>query len=93
MKNLIIKRVVKIDVWFTADEWQLYVVEFPVECRVVAQQLNQTLAQYVNRGEDRETVTRFVHSLMRGNSMYGAADSEPIAFLERALDEIFGEQE
>ncbi len=89
MKNLDIKRVIKIQAWFTAEEWQLYTTEYPVECRVVAQQLNTTLNEYVNRGEDRRTVAHFMRSVMRSNSMYGAADTEPMVFLERVLDEIF----
>lgn len=89
MKNLVIKRVIKIQVWFTAEEWQLYTTEFPVECRVVAQQLNTTLMEYVNRGETREEVERFVGYVMRDNAMYGACDTEAFQFLQRVLITIF----
>lgn len=93
MKNLIIERVIKISVYLTAEQWQLYTEAEPVGARVTAQELNKTLCDYVNRGETRAEVTRFMHSLMRHSSMYGADDTEPHAVLNAMLDEIFGEEE
>jgi hypothetical protein len=88
MKNLEIKHVVKIRVWFTASEWELYDT---LEARVVAYGLNATLEDYVNRGEKKDVVRRFMLSAMNGHSDAGANDTEPRAFLERVLTEIYGE--
>lgn len=92
MKNLIIKRVIHIQPSFTADEWGLYTSTYPVECHVVAQHLNQVLREYVNRGETREEVERFLGYAMRDSAMYGACDAEAFQFLQRVLVTIFSQE-
>lgn len=91
MKNLVIERVVKIRAYFTAEAWGLYTETQPVGSRVMAQALNTELETRINRGEDRETVTRFMHSLMEHNAEYGCFDTEPRYFLGQVLNEIYGD--
>ena len=55
----------------------------------IALPLNETLDEYVNRGEKQEEVRRFMHSLMKHHEEFGANDTEPRAFLESALKEIY----
>jgi len=102
VKNLTIQRVVKINVGFTADQWQLYhdveVVAFGKEGAetyraCAAAGLNVALSSAVNNGCDRREVEHQVHTAMRAFREYGSLDSEPIRFLQQALDEIFGEEE
>lgn len=90
MKNLAVKHVVKISAYFTAEQWQLYTAARPAECNAIAFALNKTLCEYVNRGETRDTVEVFMHSLMRYSAEYGANDSAAHIFLAVVLDEIFG---
>jgi hypothetical protein len=92
VKNLIIERVVKISVYLTAEQWQLYTSTYPAECSAIAFALNKTLIEYVNRGETREAVERFMLSAMRHAAEFGANDTEPRAVLDAILNEIFGEE-
>lgn len=89
--RLKVERVIKIRADFKADDWQLYDSAGPT-ANVIAHGLNQTLEEYVNRGETRAEVTRFMHSQMHHHAEFGANDTEPRAFLERVLDQIFGAQ-
>lgn len=89
MKNLEIKKVVQIRAWFTAEEWQLYTSEFPVDSRVAAQALNKELERCVNEGKPLEDTRRFMHSIMRSWGPCGANDSEPRNFLEQVLKQIY----
>lgn len=91
MKNLEIKRVARIQAHFTAEQWQLYTSEMPVESKDAAQFLNRELERCVNHGYSKEDTSRFVRSVMRSWSDYGADDSEPHLFLESVLDEIYAD--
>lgn len=88
LANLEIKRVIKIKAWFSAKDWCLYDVEY---ANVAAKDLNQTLEEYVNRGESKEAIYMVMHSLMRHHAERGANDTEPRAFLDRVLAEIYKE--
>jgi hypothetical protein len=87
--HLKVERVIKIRADFTAEDWQLYSDEKHLYASVIASRLNRQLEDYVNRGETRAEVTRFMHSLMRHHAVDGAHDTEPMAFLERVLDQIY----
>ncbi len=89
MINLKIARVLKINVEFTADQWQLYDPKGS-EARVVAKWLNSKLEHCVNLGYDRDETAGHVRSLMRQYSEYGANDSAPHHFLAVVLEEIYG---
>lgn len=92
MLNLEIKRVLKIRVYFTAKEWGLDHEEFPTDCAAFASSLNATLENYVNRGEDGETVSRCVRQVMaRAPAIHGATKPRPFEFLDEVLDRIFAE--
>lgn len=90
MRNLTLRREVNVD--FTADQWQLYTASFPAaELAAAAQRLNQSLEAAVNSGADRSTVYSTMQTVMNELSSFGAADSEPIWFLQDVMEEIYGE--
>jgi hypothetical protein len=87
-KNLHIQRVTKISVGFTKQDWKLYDVEY---ANIAAARLNDTLSAHVNRGAEETAVREAMHRVMADHSEFGANDTEPRAFLEKVLDEIFKE--
>lgn len=90
--RLEVKRVIQIHVEFSAEDWDLYSDESHLYASVIAGGLNRQLEEYVNRGEARSEVTRLMHSLMHAMREEGAYDTEPRAFLERILDQIYGDK-
>lgn len=90
MKNLQIKRVVKITAYFTPAQWGLY-TESAEPVDIAADALNAELVRCVNLGYTKEDTSRFVRSVMRHFSTTGADDTEPHCFLEQVLDEIYGQ--
>lgn len=101
MQNLTIQRVLKINVGFTADQWELYrdveVAAFgkagaETYRQAAAAALNCSLSAAVNSGYSREDVRRMVYQTMYTYRQYGATDTEPMALLNQALNEIFGEE-
>ena len=88
MNGLIVTRIVRVKVSFTAEQWQLYTASMP--CGSAATTLNIELNQYVNNGFTRAEVRTRMHVEMSRLRKTGAFDTEPRAFLETVLDEIFG---
>lgn len=82
---------VQISAHFTADQWELYTASHPEDVMAtVAEELNTALSDAVNLGLGRRAVEGRVHSVMIKNAKYGAADSEPIGFLQYVLDKVYG---
>jgi hypothetical protein len=81
---------VQIDPKFTWRDWQLY--DMP-DVSIVASDLNMTLKRAVNDGKTKLEVNWIMTKLMSVYRGFGATDSEPMYFLERVLNEIFGEDE
>jgi len=88
MKNLHVKRIVKIEACFTAGQWQLY-SDDQIIAACVAGELNREIERCVNLGYAKEDTSRFVRSVMRQRAEFGADDTEPHRFLEQVLDEIY----
>lgn len=85
-----LNKTIHINPLFSWVDWDLY--EGVNRTEAVAFRLNTRLAELVNRGEPRKDVEREMLKLMDFYSSNGAADSEPVALLNRVLDEVFGEQ-
>lgn len=84
--ELVIKRVIELNA--SAEEWGLYDMDGSDD---VAKMMNRHLARVFNRGDSRDQVEHFMVSLMeQAYSEFGAADSEPRAFLGYVLDRAFG---
>jgi hypothetical protein len=92
MKNLIIKRVVQVKLYLTAEQWQLHDPK-SFEINAIAQVLNRNIEDYVNRGETREITVLFTQRLMASMKEHGAFDPLPLAVLESIMNEIYGEKE
>ncbi len=88
MKNLVIKKVVRVNAYFTASQWGLY-TESAEPVDIVADALNTELVRCVNLGYSMEDTSRFVRSVMKHFSSAGADDSEPHRFLQQVLNEIY----
>lgn len=73
---------------FTGDDWGLYTAS--MDCSEAVNALNFALMFSVNIGGDREQVREHVDATMRQYDSFGSSDTEPRAFLEDVLDEIFG---
>jgi len=86
MNNLKIRKKIQVD--FTPDQWDLY-TEL-MDCQPAVDVLNQSLEDLVNLGKDKNTVMDKMMEKMKEFSQYGAYDSEPIYFLQCALEEIYG---
>lgn len=92
MRNLEIKRILKIQISLTAKQWGLNHEEFPGDCAAFASSLNATLENHVNRGEGRETVSRLVRQVMaRAPEIHGAREPRSLEILDEVLDRIFAE--
>lgn len=89
MKRLNLKLIV--DPVFTAEDWQLFTCS--MDCSAAANSLNKALKEAINSGVDRRTTRSLVHREMNNLSKFGAADSEPLWFLEQILDSVYGSQD
>lgn len=84
-----LNKVVTIDPQFTAKQWGLY--ERDDLMFDAAYYLNLHLKNYVNLHKmDKSNVRLRMQFEMNQFAEYGAADSEPMQFLEKILAEIFG---
>jgi hypothetical protein len=86
VKNLEIKRVIKITADLTADQWQLYDT---AARNHAAHTLNCMLMDVVNSDNSKEQCRNTMHVWFRRLSHHGANDSEPNRLLEEILDQIF----
>jgi hypothetical protein len=86
MKNILIDRKVRISADFDVGDWELYSNE---EAEDIAEKLNKSLEFYVNNGYAKKEVYDNMMRIMYSHSKAGAADSEPLFFLERVLNEIY----
>ena len=87
MKNILIDRKVRISADFGAEDWELYSNE---ESDDIAEKLNKSLEFYVNNGYTKKEVYDNMMKIMYSHSKAGAADSEPLYFLEKVLNEVSG---
>ena len=87
MNRLVIKSNPQIKCTFTQDDWRLIDKE-GIESVVL--DLNFQLETFVNAGYSKNDVRKLMHQDMATYTGYGTCDSEPRAFLEVVLDEIFG---
>ncbi len=86
MNRLVIKSNPQIKCTFTQDDWQLVDKE---GIKSVVLDLNFQLETFVNAGYSKNDVRKLMHEDMATYTGYGTCDSEPVAFLETVLDEIF----
>lgn len=90
MHNLTI--VIKKDITcnFSADQWGLYTNTFPRdEIEDVANRLNSQLNDYVNSDYTRTETREGMYNFLSKWTCYGAYDTEPRAFLDAVLEEIY----
>lgn len=90
MHNLTIetRRTVKCN--FSADQWGLLTAIFPRdEIESIADKLNERLNDYVNEEYTRTETLTGMYNLMKIYRYYGTSDTEPHAFLEKVLQEIY----
>ena len=87
MKNLVVDRKVNITAAFSAEDWQLYLDS--EESEEIAHKLNKRLEFLVNNGFTSEDVHRNMWRTMNEYSRFGAADSEPMRFLNNVLNSIY----
>jgi hypothetical protein len=85
MRNLTVTKQIKVN--FTAEQWDLFTHE--KDCTNAANDLNLALELAFNEGLTKSEVFDRVYKVMKANAEYGAADSEPIYLLEKALNELF----
>lgn len=78
-----------IRVGFAWTDWELY--DKP-GVTLIAQKLNTILQAAVNDGGDRRDVAQTMFCEFKRFRDFGADDSEPHRFLERILNDIFGEE-
>ena len=71
----------------SAEGWQLF---NQTGAEAVAETLNTSFMDYVNRGFFRNEVRDSMCSIMKFYSNYGAIDTEPTAVLNDLLDQAFG---
>jgi len=88
MQRLIVKNTPQITCSFTRDDWEFFDIEGVDQ---VVSDLNFQLETFVNAGYSKKQVRRYMHNDMATYTGYGARDSEPMAFLDEVLDEIFNE--
>ena len=70
------------------DDWALYTAT--MDCKQVADQLNNTFVACVNQGLDKhQTFVKMNHAFNMFQS-YGAADSDPRYVLDELLRTVFG---
>jgi len=86
MNRLAIKSNPQIKCTFTQDDWQLVDKE-GVESVVL--DLNFQLETFVNAGYSKNDVRKLMHDDMTTYIGWSTCDSEPMAFLENVLAEIF----
>jgi len=87
MENLKVRK--NISVNFTGDQWELYTES--MNCSAAVYTLNEYLEHLVNEGQyDKKTVLNKMFDKMKDFSSYGACDSEPIWFIQKVVEEIYG---
>ena len=90
MINLEVTRKITVD--FTAEQWGLYTHSFPYrETANIARDLNESLEILFNDVNNSKAyvLMQMMNELKRFRK-YGAADSEPMYFLERVVNELYG---
>lgn len=81
------KKHIKINL--SADVWELFTNDHPVESENAAREINAAIEESFNRGNDKKTVERAALVAMRANLELGAMDTEPRAVLDDLLSELF----
>jgi hypothetical protein len=89
--RLSVQRTLKIEVNFTARDWELYEPD-ALFTASASDALNRQLKACVNAGATKGETLATMHAQMCLFDDAGATDSEPVAFLERVLDEIYGDE-
>lgn len=85
MKGLSIVKQVRCS--FSADQWGLYTTT--KDCTFAARDLNRCIETYFNQGLTYNEVYDKTYEVMKKHSSYGAADSEPMYFLEDVLNHLY----
>jgi HD superfamily phosphohydrolase YqeK len=86
--KMIVERTYKVQVDFSADDWELYTSMEGVD--EVAEALNRALEEAVASSVSARIAYQKVIPVMRNYSDFGAVDSEPINFLDEVLYRIYG---
>jgi|688.fasta_scaffold44857_9 hypothetical protein len=90
MRNLTITKKIKCE--FTPNQWELLTNKFDdSELRHVVNDLNEGLEVLFNSGESKAFTLGVMMGELKKFKQYGAYDSEPMYFLERVVNEIYGE--
>lgn len=87
MQNLTVQHKIKVE--FTPEQWQLFTTRRG--CKRVTKTLNTTLTRLVNSRKECFEVYRDMLGVMAKYHEYGAVDTEPVMFLEQALNTIYGQ--
>ena len=101
MNRLTITQTPHIECTFTVDDWELYSTEdCCLEKRGIfstseeaCKDLNFQLETFVNSGYTKAQARKYMHHIMTDLASYGAADTEPMGFLEDVLDRIYGKDQ
>ena len=82
------KRTIHAD--FSADQWGLYTNSISRNViEAVATRFNDHLNEYVNGGYTKAQTLEGMHDIMSTYREFGAYDTEPRAFLDVVLEEIY----
>lgn len=93
MRNLTVKRTVLVEVYLTADQWQLYSNQEgdPEGGRdMAAKELNIAFAEAVNAGKTDKDIWAAMGPVMKKWSNLGAMDSEGYHTVEDLIEATFG---
>lgn len=95
INNLIIRNRRIIEADFSAYQWGLFVNSYPRrEIEDIATRLNTHLNDICDTLYDvpytKKEVRDSMLKMMGNFAVYGASDTEPRAFLDKVLDQIFG---
>lgn len=77
------------EVFFTANQWQLCADATSEEAEIVAGILNKELERRINGGYSKHEILRFMRTQMEYFAEVGANDSGPHDVLQSVLETIF----
>lgn len=89
MKNLEIFGPRQVEVFFTANQWQLCADAVSEEAEIVAGILNKELERCINGGYSKHEILRFMHTQMEYFAEVGANGNGPHDVLQSVLETIF----
>ncbi len=89
MKNLEIFGPRRVEVFFTANQWQLCADATSEEAEIVVGILNKELERCINGGYSKHEILRFMRTQMEYFAEVGANDNGPYDVLQSVLETIF----